>query len=114
MRNALNEVFDRNDLIIAFGDIHGCFQAAAKAVEISEELDTKAIFLSDYVDRGPSAVKTLQILIDAKMKHPDWIYIRGNHDQMLLDLIDEKAKPRDIGIVLDGEFENGLLAEAYL
>lgn len=36
MRNALNEVFDRNDLIIAFGDIYGCYQAAAKAFGISE------------------------------------------------------------------------------
>ncbi len=94
-----------NNLIIAFGDIHGCYQAAAKAVEISEELDAKAIFLGDYVDHGPSAVKTIQVLIEAKKKHPDWIFIRGNHDQMLLDLIDEKAKPTDIGTVLDGEFE---------
>lgn len=44
------------------------------------------------------------------MKHPDWIFSRGNHDQILWDLIDEKAKPTDIGTALDGEFENGILA----
>lgn len=44
------------------------------------------------------------------MKHPDWIFSRGNHDHILWDLIDEKAKPMDIGTALDGEFENGVLA----
>lgn len=91
--------------LIAFGDIHGCYPAAAKAVEISEELGAKSIFLGDYVDRGPSAVKTLQILNEAKRKHPDWIFLRGNHDQMLLDLIHEKAKPTDIGTALDSGFD---------
>lgn len=73
-------------------------------------MDAKTIFHGDYLDRGPSAVKKLQILIEAKMKHPDWIFSRGNHDQILWDLIDEKAKPTDIGTALDGEFENGILA----
>lgn len=102
-----------NNLIIAFGDIHGCYQAAAKAVRLSEELDAKAIFLGDYVDRGPSAVKTLQILIEAQKKHPDWIFIRGNHDQMLLDLIEEKASPMDIGTVLNGEFDYWQAAKSF-
>lgn len=52
--------------VIAFGDIHGCYKAADKAVKLAEDLNLIAIFLGDYVDRGPSAVKTLQILIKAK------------------------------------------------
>ena len=85
---------------IAFGDIHGCYKAAASAVKLAEQLKIKAIFLGDYVDRGPSAVETLRVLIQAKGNHPDWVFIRGNHDQMLLDLINEDALTTDVGKVL--------------
>lgn len=95
----------KNNLIIAFGDIHGCYPAAAKAVEICEEKTAQAIFLGDYVDRGPSAVKTLKVLIEAKKKHPDWIFLKGNHEQMLLDLILQRATPTDIGEpIIGGDF----------
>lgn len=86
---------------IEFGDIHGCFKAAETAVKLAKELNLRAIFLGDYVDRGPSAVKTLKTLIKAKEKHPDWVFLRGNHDQMLLDLINEDAQTTDVGKVLD-------------
>lgn len=46
-----------------------------------------AIFLRDYLDRGPDNIKTLQILIRTEKKNPNWIFLRGNHEQMLLDLI---------------------------
>lgn len=85
---------------IAFGDIHGCFKAAKKAVELAEDLCLQAIFLGDYVDRGPSAIETLRVLIQAKENHPDWVFLRGNHDQMLLDLINEDALTTDVGKVL--------------
>jgi serine/threonine protein phosphatase 1 len=93
-----------NQLILAFGDIHGCFKAAETAVNIAEEKNAQAIFLGDYIDRGPSAVKTLHVLIQAKKNHPDWIFLRGNHDQMLIDLILGNASVTDIGKTLQGEF----------
>lgn len=86
---------------IAFGDIHGCYKAAETAVKLAEELKVQTIFLGDYVDRGPSAVETLRVLIQAKENHPDWVFLRGNHDQMLLDLINEDAQITDIGEALD-------------
>mgnify|MGYP000436377201 CR=1 FL=1 len=91
--------------IIAFGDIHGCYLAANTAVKISEDKKTKAIFLGDYVDRGPSAMQTIKILNAAKKRNFDWIFIRGNHDQMVLDLILGKASPMDTGTTPEGEFE---------
>lgn len=88
--------------IIAFGDIHGCYQAAETAVKLAEELKTKAVFLGDYVDRGPSGLRTLQVLMSAKKNHSDWMFLMGNHEQMLLDLIKEINNPEDIGTVLNG------------
>lgn len=73
--------------IIAFGDIHGCYKAAETAIELTKRTKAKAIFLGDYVDRGPDSIKTLEVLIEAKKQNPDWIFLRGNHDQMLMDLI---------------------------
>jgi serine/threonine protein phosphatase 1 len=91
-----------NNKIIAFGDIHGNYHAAETAVKLAEKLKVKAVFLGDYVDRGPSGIKTLQTLIKAKKNNSDWIFLMGNHEQMLMDLINEKNKPEDIGTLMDG------------
>lgn len=99
--------------IIVFGDIHGCDAAAESAVKLSEEIKAQAIFLGDYVDRGPSAVKTLRVLMAAKQIHPDWVFLRGNHDQMLLDLITGKASVTDFGSVLGMEFGYSQAAKSY-
>lgn len=87
--------------MMAFGDIHGCYKAAETAVKLAEELEVQAVFLGDYVDRGPSAVETLRILIDAKQKYPNWVFLKGNHDQMLIDLIQKNAKIDQLGNVLE-------------
>lgn len=79
--------------IIAFGDIHGCYKAAETAVKLAKDENALAIFLGDYVDRGPDSIKTLEALIEAKKQNPEWIFLRGNHDQMLLDLISGKTEP---------------------
>lgn len=94
-----------SDQLIAFGDTHGCYKAAAGAICLAEDLGAKAIFLGDYVDRGPSAVGVINALMEAREKHPDWVFLRGNHDQMLLDLIEGRAKPEDQGIVLGMGFD---------
>jgi serine/threonine protein phosphatase 1 len=86
--------------IIAFGDIHGCYQAAQTAISLAEDIQAQAIFLGDYVDRGKSAVKTVNLLIEAKAKHSGWVFLRGNHDQMLLSLIDKRYRPEDYGKAL--------------
>jgi serine/threonine protein phosphatase 1 len=42
--------------------------------------------------------------MDAKTNHPDWIFLRGNHDQMLIDLILGRSSTTEIGNVLGMEF----------
>lgn len=79
--------------IIAFGDIHGCYKAAETAVKLAKDENALAVFLGDYVDRGADSIKTLEVLIEAKEQNPEWIFLRGNHDQMLLDLISGKTAP---------------------
>ena len=82
-----------NERYFVFGDIHGCYKAAEIAIKLAEEENALAVFLGDYVDRGPDSIKTLEVLIEAKKQNPEWIFLRGNHDQMLLDLILGQTEP---------------------
>jgi len=71
--------------IFAFGDIHGCpdeLGAMLKAIDLGSG-DT-AIFIGDYVDRGPSARDVIDILIDLKANHPGSVFLKGNHEDMML------------------------------
>ncbi|MCG8373981.1 MAG: serine/threonine protein phosphatase [Balneolales bacterium] len=77
---------------IAIGDIHGC----AKTLEAlltnldAEYGETRTyVFLGDYVDRGPSTKEAIDILLRFRKNH-DCVFIRGNHDAMLLDYYSDK------------------------
>ncbi len=48
-----------------------------------------------------------------KENHPDWIFLRGNHDQMLLDLINDHATIADIGTVISGNFDYAQTSKSY-
>ena len=73
--------------LIAFGDIHGCRRVAETAIQIANDKSVKAVFLGDYVDRGSNSMGVLKVLMEAKEVNPKWVFLRGNHDQMLLDVI---------------------------
>lgn len=98
---------------MAFGDIHGCAPAAKTAVSLAETQGAIAIFLGDYVDRGPDSIGTIEILIQAKEAHPAWQFIRGNHDQMLLDLILKHQIPDQVFEVYSGRTSNHDTSKVY-
>lgn len=110
----MNKTSDTNKNIIAFGDIHGHSHAADAAIRLALQLDAKAIFLGDYVDRGPNPMQTLLSLIRAKAENPNWVFIKGNHEQMLLDLIQGIKTPNDMGELEDGNwFEYSQTEETF-
>jgi len=76
---------------IAIGDIHGCLKSL-KALwqKISDYNDVKFIFVGDYIDRGPDSKGVIDFLIDIQSDH-DCLYLRGNHEQMLLDALEQQA-----------------------
>jgi len=78
---------------IVFGDIHAFPAAASSAVHFSQSNQMTAVFLGDYIDRGPQNMKTLKILSLAANDNPEWSFIVGNHDKMLIDLINGKSHP---------------------
>ena len=72
---------------IAIGDIHGCILSLnALLARLDDEFGTSRtyIFLGDFVDRGPDSKGVIDRLIEFSCTH-NCEFIRGNHDQMLLN-----------------------------
>lgn len=70
---------------VAIGDIHGCshsLYAIIKKIEKYE--DRQFVFVGDYIDRGPDSKRVVDILLEFS-KFRDCVFLRGNHEQMLLD-----------------------------
>ena len=61
-------------------DIHGMYNLWRSVIESLDETDTLYV-LGDCGDRGPDGWK----IIKEALADPRVVYIRGNHDQMLLD-----------------------------
>lgn len=45
------------------------------------------IHLGDLCDRGPATSKVIQYLIDGIASGKDWLVLKGNHDQLLIDFV---------------------------
>ena len=84
-------------VVFAIGDIHGradLLRALVPAIWRDRgERDGKharIIFLGDYIDRGPASDEVLDILLDLQGRAGvDWTFLRGNHEQALLDFIED-------------------------
>ena len=64
----------------AISDTHGMYNLWRQVIESLDETDTLYI-LGDAADRGPDGWK----IIKEALSDPRVIYVRGNHDQMLLE-----------------------------
>jgi serine/threonine protein phosphatase 1 len=77
---------------IAIGDIHGCAAALATVLKaVDPQPDDTIITLGDYVDRGDDVKGALDRLI-ALSQRCTLIPLLGNHDEMLLDIVDGKRR----------------------
>ncbi len=78
---------DRWRHVWVVSDIHGCYQWLMDALKRRQfnPYEDLLISVGDIIDRGPDCVKCLQ-LMDEK-----WFRaVRGNHEQMALDAIENK------------------------
>ena len=77
-------------LTFAIGDIHGCYD---KLVHLLAQCRTYAagrphrfVFLGDYIDRGSDSRAVIELLLNLQTTaQPAPAFLRGNHEQMLLD-----------------------------
>lgn len=80
---------------LAIGDIHGGLKALFQIMERAKvSTDDTLIFLGDYVDGWSQSPEVLDFLIELKQKQK-CIFIRGNHDELLLDWLTGNTKNFD-------------------
>ena len=77
----------------ALGDIHAHHTELMALYQrllddgFSPEVDT-LIGLGDALDGGPEAKKVIDQLMTWQQAYPHWVFLRGNHEQMMLDALD--------------------------
>ncbi len=80
--------------VYAVGDIHGRLDLLQRLMDqIAGDLKASAltptlVFLGDYIDRGPKAKEVLDYLMTEVLPVKTVIHLRGNHEQVLLDILD--------------------------
>lgn len=89
--------------VYAIGDIHGradLLDALIGEIEADGENSgtVQFIFLGDYVDRGPDSRGVIERLVKLRDAYPDAIFLKGNHEAVMLDFL---AEPEDLSHWLD-------------
>jgi serine/threonine protein phosphatase 1 len=80
------------------GDIHGRLDLLLRLYEgIVEDArkepagDRRVFYLGDYIDRGPSSREVLEFLMDRDRERLPAIHLRGNHEAMLLQFLEDSS-----------------------
>lgn len=76
--------------LIAIGDIHGCLHPLRELLEekIQPAKGDTLVFLGDYLDRGLHSKQVINYLMALGEQGYDTVFLRGNHEQTLLDALD--------------------------
>jgi len=74
--------------LLAVGDIHGYLDKLTALMEmVAPTQEDRVVFLGDYIDRGPDTPGVIEYLIGFGKKFPKTIFIGGNHDHLLLGVL---------------------------
>lgn len=83
--------------IYCIGDIHGCNGLLQKLLlEIQQDRKNfngkiMMLYLGDFIDRGPHSKEVIDTLLNNEQPDIETIYLRGNHEQTLLDCLENPA-----------------------
>lgn len=86
--------------LMAIGDVHGRLDLLQRLIERLEAecstgtpAENHLVMLGDYIDRGPHSAATIEWL---SCFSPNWSqvhFLRGNHEQSMLDVLNGTATP---------------------
>jgi serine/threonine protein phosphatase 1 len=116
MKNKRTEASDRVEMrvvterpprVFAFGDIHGCNSELTVLLETlrSQHKATKAdhfVFIGDYIDRGPDSKGVIDTLLAWREDFPNTIFLKGNHEDMLLGFLGMGGNSGELYLVNGG------------
>lgn len=111
--------------LYAIGDVHGCrgtLDALLDRLDLSPE--DHLVFIGDYIDRGPDSHGVIERLIELRQRAasgegPRCTFIRGNHDQMLLDTVAHAPGAADLWAANGGHatltsYPDGVVTQEHL
>ena len=82
-------------MIYAIGDIHGQITMLTEMLDMIRcrplRDEDEIVFLGDYIDRGEDSRAVLDLLIGFSREHENVVFLRGNHEQLMLDARDGPA-----------------------
>jgi serine/threonine protein phosphatase 1 len=88
----IRELAVRPKRVFAVGDVHGYdaelgilldYICRTKGVSSDDLL----VFVGDYIDRGPCSRQVVERLLALRQIWPQTVFLRGNHEDMLLDFL---------------------------
>lgn len=82
---AIGDIHGRLDLL---QDLLGQIEADRRATPCARDY---TIFLGDLIDRGPDSAGVIDFLLEQRDRLPNPIFIMGNHEEMLLRIVDGDA-----------------------
>lgn len=77
--------------IFAIGDVHGQITMLEELLEYWQPDEEQLLFVGDLGDRGENSKATFELAHEAVEKH-DAIVIKGNHDEMLENFLENPAE----------------------
>jgi diadenosine tetraphosphatase ApaH/serine/threonine PP2A family protein phosphatase len=83
---AIGDIHGRDDLLLR---LHGLIRADLDA---SPAVRPIAVYLGDYVDRGPGSFEVLDHLVNDPLPFES-VALKGNHEDMMLSFLDGDADP---------------------
>ena len=86
------------------GDIHGCLGELTCLMEnLPLTPADRVVFLGDYIDRGPDSKGVVSYLLGAaKNIDSEFIFLKGNHEDMLLSYLGFDGSHGDVFLVNGG------------
>lgn len=85
--------------VYAVGDVHGMLELLDDLLlEIEADaanlgIPARVVFLGDLINRGPDSRQVIERLLAGPRRYDDeWLVLRGNHEQSLLDALQSEAE----------------------
>jgi len=89
--------------VFAIGDLHGCLDELDVLLErIAAGAGDTLVFLGDYVDRGPRVRALVERLIRLREEAAATVFLRGNHEDMLLAYLGFAGRHPDVYLANGG------------
>src|ERR1044072_3953919 len=88
------------------GDIHGCVDELRHLIEaLPLRRADSVVLLGDYIDRGPASAEVLSYLISLQAQPGgiEWIFLRGNHEDMFLSYLGLDGQHGDMFLINGGK-----------